>query len=99
MFALIQFPTYWQAIAVFAVVQVFASLVGNVVLPKMQADKQNIDPTVSIFSIAVWTFLWGISGAFLAIPLMVMLMVVFDQFDDTRWAAILISNDGKPNAV
>lgn len=99
LFALIQFPTYWQAIAVFVAVQIFASIVGNVVLPNMQADKQNLDPTVSIFAIALWTLLWGVTGAFLAIPLTVMLMVVFDQFDETRWAAILISNDGKPNAV
>lgn len=99
LFALVQFPTYWQAIAVFAVVQVFASLVGNVLLPKMQADKQNIDPTISIISIALWTMLWGMPGAFLAIPLTVMLMVVFDQFEETRWAAVLISNDGVPNAT
>lgn len=99
LFALIQFPTYWPAIAVFVAVQVFASIVGNLILPMMQADKQNIDPTISIFSIALWTLLWGVPGAFLAIPLTVMLMVVFDQFDETRWVAVLISNDGEPNAV
>jgi len=96
LFALIQFPTYWQALAVFATVQVFAFLVGNILLPKMQADSQNIDPTVGIFSIALWTLLWGIPGAFLAIPLTVMAMIVFAQFEQSRWAAVLISDDGVP---
>ena len=96
LFALVQFPTYWQAIAVFATVQVFAFVVGNIVLPKVQADSQNIDPTVGIFSVALWTLLWGVPGAFLAIPLTVMAMIVFAQFEQTRWAAVLISDDGVP---
>jgi predicted PurR-regulated permease PerM len=96
LFALLQFPTYWQAVAAFVAVQVFAFLVGNVLLPKIQADSQNIDPTVAIFSVALWTLLWGVPGAFLAIPLTVMTMIVFAQFEQTRWAAILISNDGTP---
>lgn len=96
LFALIQFPTYWQAGVVFFAVQLLAFVVGNVVLPKMQADSQNIDPTVAIFSVALWTLLWGVPGAFLAIPLTVMTMIVFAQFETTRWAAVLISDDGVP---
>jgi len=96
LFALVQFETYWQAIAVFGAVQVFASLVGNILLPRMQAEEQNIDPTVSLIAVALWTLLWGVAGAFLAIPLAVLAMIVFDQFEETRWAAILISNDGTP---
>lgn len=96
LFALIQFPTYWQALAAFAAVQVVSNLVGNLLLPKMQADKQNLDPTISIFSIALWTLLWGVEGSLLAIPLTVMLMIVFNQFQEARWAAVLISNDGVP---
>jgi hypothetical protein len=76
LFALVQFPTYWQAVAIFLSTQVIASLVGNLLLPKMQADKQNLDPTVSIFAVALWSLLWGIPGALLAIPLTVMLMIM-----------------------
>lgn len=96
LFALIQFPTYWQAFAALLAVQVPAFVVGNIVLPKMQADSQNIDPTVGIFSVALWTLLWGIPGAFLAIPLTVMAMIVFAQFERTRWVAVLISENGVP---
>jgi predicted PurR-regulated permease PerM len=98
LFALIQFSTYWQAIAAFAAVQVVSNLVGSLLQPKMQADKQNLDPTISIFSIALWTLLWGVQGTLLAIPLTVMLMIVFNQFEATRWAAVLIANDGVPES-
>ncbi len=96
LFALVQFSSYWQAIAVFAAVQGIAFVVGNLVLPKMQADSQNIDPAVGIFSVALWTLLWGVPGAFLAIPLTAMAMIVFAQLEQTRWAAVLISDDGVP---
>ena len=44
-----------------------------------------------------WTFLWGITGAFLAVPLTLMLMMIFAQFDSTKWIAATLSNDGKPD--
>ena len=63
----------------------------------MQAKLQNIDPVATIFALTLWTLLWGLSGAFLAVPLTPMLMMVFAQFDSTRWVAAVLSNDGKPD--
>ena len=97
LFALLQFRTTWQAIAIFAVIQVAAFVVGNVIYPKMQADTQNIDPIATIVALSFWTFLWGITGAFLAVPLTLMLMMIFAQFDSTKWIAAALSNDGKPD--
>lgn len=99
LFALLQFPTAWQAIAIFAVVQVAAFVVGNVIYPKMQAETQNIDPITTILALSFWTYLWGLSGAFLAVPLTLMIMMIFAQFDSTRWIAAALSNDGRPDFV
>ena len=96
LFALLQFPTSWQAIAIFVVIQVAAFVVGNIIYPKMQADTQDIDPITTILALCFWTFLWGITGAFLAVPLTLMLMMVFAQFGSTKWISALLSNDGKP---
>jgi len=62
----------------------------------VQASRQNIDPAIGILAFSIWSVLWGISGAILAYPLTLTLMVAFAQFDTTRWVAVLISNDGKP---
>ena len=97
LFALIQFPTTWQAIAIFAVIQLVAFIVGNLIYPRMQADTQNIDPVATILALTFWTLLWGIPGAFLAIPLTLILMMIFAQFDSTKWIAVVLSNDGKPD--
>jgi len=73
-------------------------VVGNFVIPKMQASRQNIDPAIGMLAFSIWSLLWGIPGAILAYPLTLTLMIAFAQFETTRWVAVLISNDGKPAA-
>jgi len=97
LFALLQFNTVWPAIAIFAVIQVAAFIVGNLIYPRMQADTQNIDPVTTIVALSLWTFLWGLPGAFLAVPMTLMVMMAFAQFDSTRWIAAALSNDGLPD--
>jgi AI-2 transport protein TqsA len=96
LFALLQFDSIWPAIAIFAVIQVAAFVVGNLVYPRMQADTQNIDPVTTILALSLWTFLWGLPGAFLAVPMTLMVMMAFAQFEGTKWVAAALSNDGKP---
>ena len=97
LFALIQFPTYWQAIVIFAVTQVAATVIGNLIYPRMQAETQNIDPVVTLLALSFWTLLWGLAGSFLAVPMTLMAMMVFAQFEQTKWVAALLSNDGRPD--
>ena len=96
LFALVQFPTVWPAVEIFAAIEVISFLVSSLVLPKMQADVQNIDPSASLLAMGLWSILWGIPGAFLAIPLTLALMYQLAQFESLRWLAIFISNDGQP---
>lgn len=97
LFALLQFDTLWQAIAIFGAIQLVAFVIGNMIYPRMQADTQNIDPVTTLLALSFWTFLWGLPGAFLAVPMTLMLMMIFAQFDSTRWVAAALSNDGKPD--
>jgi hypothetical protein len=38
----------------------------------------------------------GLTGAFLAVPLTLMVMMICAYFPRTRWVAVLLSNDGEP---
>lgn len=96
LFAVLQFPTLTPAIIIFISIQIISFVVGNLILPKMQADTQNIDPSAGVLAIGVWTVLWGIPGAFMAIPLTLSIMYALAQFDRLRWIAVLMSNDGSP---
>jgi AI-2 transport protein TqsA len=97
LFALLQFPSWWQAAVVFGGIQVVAFIVGNLIYPRLQAQTQNINPIATLLALSFWGFLWGLTGAFLAVPLTLMVMMVFAYFDRTRWIAVLLSDDGKPS--
>ena len=96
LFALVQFPSVWPAIEIFVAIEVIAFVVSSFVMPKMQADAQNIDPSATLLAMGLWSILWGIPGAFLAIPLTLALMYQLAQFESLRWVAVFISNDGQP---
>lgn len=96
LFALVQFPGYGQAIVIFAGTQAVNFVVGNIINPRMAGQSLNLDPLALLLGLAFWSLLWGITGAFLATPLLVMAMVLLAQFDGTRWIAVLMSQNGKP---
>jgi AI-2 transport protein TqsA len=98
-FALVQFPTLWQAIVLFAVLQGVTLVVGNVIQPRMQSRSLNMDPIVLLLALAFWTVVWGLPGAFLSTPLTVMMLVILAQFEGTRWIAVLLSSDGNPGQL
>jgi predicted PurR-regulated permease PerM len=96
LFALLQFPTWWQAAVIFGGTQVAATIVGNVIYPRMQAETQNIDPLTTLVALGFWSILWGLAGAFLAVPLTLIGMMVCVRVPGARWVAVLLSNDGNP---
>ena len=98
LFALLQFEAYWRAIALFALLQAIFFVIGNVIQPKMQRDGLNIDPVVVLLALTLWGAIWGVAGMFLSTPLTVMLIIVLAQFEGTRWIAVLLSGDGRPEA-
>ena len=96
MFALLQFTTFWQPIALLAGLETIFFVVGNVMLPRMQGKSLNLDPVVVLLSLAFWGAIWGLPGAFLSSPLTVTVMIILAQFPSTRWIAVLLSDDGDP---
>ena len=100
LFALVQFPdSFVPAVVLFLALQAIYFVVGNIVLPRMQGDSLNMDPTVVLLSLALWGALWGVPGMFLSTPLTVAAMVILAQFDGSRWIAILLSEDGDPQVA
>lgn len=98
LFALVQFPTYWQAGVLFVGLQAVLFVMGNAVQPRMQGDNQNIDPVAVLLSLALFGKMWGVVGMFLSTPLAVMAMAILAEFRGSRWMAILLSGDGQPYA-
>lgn len=73
--------------------------VGNIIQPRMMGESLNLSALVVLIALALWGSIWGIAGAFLAAPLTVMIMIIVNQFPQTRWMAILMSADGRPQRI
>jgi AI-2 transport protein TqsA len=70
-------------------------VIGFILDPYLMGDSLNLSPLVILLSLAVWGALWGVAGAFLAVPVTACLALVFAEFEATRPLAILLSRDGK----
>ena len=99
LFAVVQYTTLWQPIALFCGLQAILFGVGSILLPRMQRDGLNIDPVVVLLSLAFWGAIWGIPGMFLSTPLTVSLIIILSQFPSVRWIAVMLSGDGRPEST
>ena len=95
-FALVQYDTLTPVILVAVGIGVWQFAIGNLIAPRMMGESLNLSSLVVLIALAFWGQIWGIVGAFLAAPLMVMIMLTLAQFPNTRWVAILLSEDGEP---
>jgi len=68
---------------------------GNLLDPYLMGDSLNLSPLVILFSLAVWSKLWGIPGALLAVPFAAVMLIVFQEFEGTRPLAVLLSRHGQ----
>jgi predicted PurR-regulated permease PerM len=66
--------------------------VGSFLEPRLVGRRINLSPFVVLVSLAVWSALWGLSGALLAVPLTSMLTIVLSAFEPTRPIAILMAD-------
>jgi predicted PurR-regulated permease PerM len=70
-------------------------VIGNFLDPFVMGNSLNLSPFAILISLAVWSELWGITGAFLAVPITAILTIVFSEFTGTRPIAVLLSKNGR----
>lgn len=93
-FSLLQFGELTPFLIVLLAVGVVQVIVGNVVEPKVFGKSLNLSPLVTIIALAVWGKIWGITGMILSVPITVIMIIVFSQFEKTKSIAILLSENG-----
>ncbi len=55
-------------------------VIGNIIEPKVAGKKMNLSPIVILLSLFFWGSIWGITGMFFAVPLSVIIKIVFESF-------------------
>lgn len=94
LFAVAQFGTLTIPLIATGLMTTAQVIIGNVVEPRMLSKSVNLSPMVVLIALAIWSALWGIPGAILAVPFTTILMIVLARREGTRPIAALLSSDG-----
>lgn len=94
LFAVAQFGTLTTPLIATGLMTTAQVIIGNVVEPKMLSKSVNLSPMVVLIALAIWSALWGIPGAILAVPFTTILMIILARRPGTRPIAALLSSDG-----
>ena len=93
--ALVQFadpaPIVWLLAALVAA----QFVIGNFLDPYVMGNSLNLSPLAILVSLAAWSELWGIAGAFLAVPITAAVVIVLSEFAGSRPIAVLLSRNGR----
>jgi predicted PurR-regulated permease PerM len=84
MVGLVTFPTLTHALLAPLLFLALATLEGHFITPSVMGHRLTLNPLVVFLSLVFWTWLWGPVGAFLAVPILIMAMVVVDHLFPSR---------------
>jgi predicted PurR-regulated permease PerM len=82
--AVLTFDTLAYAALVPATYFAITALEGNLFTPAILGRSMSLNPVMVFLFLTFWGWMWGIGGALLAVPLLAMLKIGFDQFERTK---------------
>lgn len=90
--SLFSFDSTQYALIAPACYMLATTIEGNLVTPAILGRSMSLNPLIVILSLTYWTWLWGVAGAILAVPLLAVIVTAFRQFEPTRPLAHLLSD-------
>ncbi len=92
LFALLQFGDVWTALLTLVVLGAIQLILGLYVDPLVQGRYLSPSPLVVLISVTFWGWIWGGTGAFIAVPLTILIILACRQYERTRWIAVLLAD-------
>ncbi len=92
--ALVQFG-WGGALGVMLLFLVVNVAIGNLLEPRIMGDELGLSPLVVLLSLLLWGWTWGPLGMLLAVPMTVIVKLMLELRDDTRWIAVMMGSAPK----
>jgi predicted PurR-regulated permease PerM len=81
----------WQAVlGAFIGLNIIQFIVGSYVEPRVSGGVLSMSPFVLLFAIFFWTFLWGLIGTFIGVPITLAILTFCSQHPSSRWVTDLL---------
>ena len=90
-YALIQFEEWTTVAIVFLGYAVLQVTISNFVYPWLQGRGLSLSPMAIVVALTFWSWVWGVAGALLAVPLTAAFAILCGHFRSTGWIAKLLS--------
>jgi predicted PurR-regulated permease PerM len=81
---LLTFDELWRSLLVPGVFYALTAIEGYFVTPLILGQRLSLNPVVIVLSLLLWSWLWGIPGALLAVPILVVLKTVSERVDSLK---------------
>jgi AI-2 transport protein TqsA len=96
--AMTQFESWPAVFGIFACLNIIQFVVGSYIEPRVAGATVSISPFVVLFAIFLWTFLWGLFGTFIGVPITLAILTFCAEHPSTQWIAELLGGPagGKP---
>ena len=95
LFAITHYETWQAVLGVFICLNIIQFVVGSYIEPRLHGSVLSMSPFVVLFSIFFWTFLWGLFGAFIGVPIAIAVLTFCAQQPSSRWIAHLFGGSAQ----
>lgn len=91
---ILQFETLWPFVVITVGLISMQFIIGNVLEPRLMGKQFNLSGLVILISLTLGGMIWGITGMFLCVPILMITSIILANFPKTRPVAVLLSQDG-----
>jgi predicted PurR-regulated permease PerM len=88
--AMAQFASWEAVVGVFVCLNIIQFVVGSYVEPRVSGAVLAMSPTVVLLAVFLWTYLWGLFGAFIGVPIVIAIVTFCAYHPSSRWVADLL---------
>jgi AI-2 transport protein TqsA len=93
--AMTQFGSWQAVLGAFICLNIIQFVVGSYVEPRVSGSVLSISPFLVLFAIFFWTFLWGIFGTFIGVPITLAILTFCGEHPATRWVTDLLGGPAR----
>ncbi|NLO18959.1 MAG: AI-2E family transporter [Ignavibacteria bacterium] len=92
---IIQFDSFNTILMMILAMMLALSIMGNVVEPIVMGHKLRLNTLTIIFGIVFWSYIWGIAGMLLCVPLLVIFKLILEQIPGLEFISRLMGTAPK----
>ena len=90
-FAAAQFGDWQTPFFILVTVTAAQFVIGSYLEPILAGAALSKSPFIVLLAVFFWGLVWGIPGAFLGVPIVILLTTVCEQLPGSRWVATLLA--------